>query len=149
MLGKLSDKQIDELLQQEVTARLGCYARGKLYVVPITYVFDGENLICHTREGMKVDMMRQNPEVCVEVDRMEDMANWQSVIAWGTYEELKDQQAEDAMQVLLERLLPLLTSETAHPFDPGNSQERRETRGFNGIIYRIRLKEKTGRFEKR
>jgi nitroimidazol reductase NimA-like FMN-containing flavoprotein (pyridoxamine 5'-phosphate oxidase superfamily) len=149
MLGKLSDKQIDEFLFSQVTGRLGCYAEGKIYVVPVTYVFDGVNIICHTREGMKLDMMRKNPEVCFEVDEMTDMANWKSVIAWGTFSELSGIEEENALQKMLIRLQPLITSETARPHDPGNSKERRETRGLTAIIYQINLKEKTGRFEKR
>ena len=33
-------------------------------------------------------MMRENPWVCVEVDHMDNLANWRSVIAWGRFEEL-------------------------------------------------------------
>lgn len=98
MLGKLSDKQIDELLFSQSIGRLGCYADGKIYVVPVTYVYDGQNIICHSREGMKLEMMRKNPDVCFEVDKMENMANWQSVIAWGTFVELNGEEAELAIQ---------------------------------------------------
>ena len=149
MLGKLTDKQIDELLYLQVVGRLGCYADGKIYVVPVTYVFDGENIICHSREGMKLEMMRKNPSVCFETDIMENMANWQSVICWGTFTELTGKDAEEAMQKMLIRLQPMITSETARPHDPGNSEERRKTRGLTAIIYQIRITEKTGRFEKR
>lgn len=148
MLGKLSDKQIDELLFSQSIGRLGCYADGKIYVVPVTYVYDGQNIICHTREGMKLEMMRKNPDVCFEVDKMENMANWQSVITWGTFVELNGEEAELAMQKMLMKLQPQLTSETARPHDPGNSEERRATRGLTAIIYQIVIKERTGRFEK-
>lgn len=148
MLGKLSDKQIDELLHNQSVGRLGCYNNGKIYVVPVTYAFDGENIICHTREGMKLEMMRQNPEVCFEVDVIENLANWQSVIAWGTFKELSGDEAELALQKLLQKIQTLLTSETALPHDPGNSEERRATRGLTAIIYQVFIKEKTGRFEK-
>jgi len=149
MLGILNDKQIDSLLHRQVVGRIGCHAGNRTYVVPVTYVFDGENIICHTREGLKLEMMRKNPEVCFETDHMENMANWQSVIAWGTFKELKDKEAKDAMNKLIDRIHPLMTSETTHPFDPGESIERRNARGFNAVIYQIKIKEKTGRFEKR
>jgi len=148
MLGKLSDKQTDELLLNQSVGRLGCYADGKIYVVPVTYVYDGQHIICHTREGMKLDMMRKNPEVCFEVDIIENMANWQSVIAWGTFTELSGEDAEKGMQKMLMKLQSQLTSETARPHDPGNSEERRATRGLTAVIYQIVVKEKTGRFEK-
>jgi nitroimidazol reductase NimA-like FMN-containing flavoprotein (pyridoxamine 5'-phosphate oxidase superfamily) len=40
-------------------------------------------------QGRKVEMMRQNNEVCFEVDEIYDMSNWKSVVAWGAFEELK------------------------------------------------------------
>jgi uncharacterized protein len=45
-------------------------------------------------------MMRRNPEVCFEVDRVEDLVNWDSVIGWGTYEERYGSQAEHARRAL-------------------------------------------------
>ena len=43
-------------------------------------------LYCHSGEGLKLQMMRANPSVCFEVDRHENLANWQSVIAQGTFD---------------------------------------------------------------
>jgi nitroimidazol reductase NimA-like FMN-containing flavoprotein (pyridoxamine 5'-phosphate oxidase superfamily) len=84
MLGELDDRQIDHLLRSETVGRIGCHANGQTYIVPLTYVYDGQYLYGHTGAGMKVQMMRANPKVCFEVERMQDMANWQSVIVWGT-----------------------------------------------------------------
>lgn len=39
-------------------------------------------------EGQKLHMMRANPFVCFEVEDIDDLANWHSVIAWGVFEEL-------------------------------------------------------------
>jgi nitroimidazol reductase NimA-like FMN-containing flavoprotein (pyridoxamine 5'-phosphate oxidase superfamily) len=149
MLGSLNDKQIDSLLHSQVVGRLGCYAEGRTYVVPVTYVYDGRHIICHSREGLKLAMMRKNPEVCFETDIMENMANWQSVIVWGTFKELSGNEAKIALEKLIDRVKPMLTSETAHPHEPGESHERRDNVGFTAIVYEIEVKEKTGRFEKR
>lgn len=148
MLGKLNDKQADALLQSQYVGRIGCHADGLTYVVPVTYYYDGRDIICHSGEGMKIDMMRKNPEVCFEADLIHDMANWQSVVVWGVFEELQGEAAKEAMNKLVNHVLPVKTSATAHPHDPGNSSERRENRGFTAIIYRIKVREKTGRFEK-
>src|SRR5450759_5847288 len=115
MLGSLSPTEIDELLRTEVVARLGCHSDGRTYVVPITYVYDGESLIGHSAYGLKLRMMRQNPAVCVEVDRLEDLANWRSVIAWGRFEELTGAAASAALVRLRERFRPLMVSETSQP----------------------------------
>jgi len=149
MLGVLNDKQIDTFLQSQVTGRIGCHADKLTYVVPVTYVYDEGRIICHTREGQKLAMMRKNPEVCFEVDHMENMANWQSVIVWCTFEELQGAAAREAMEKLIDRMKPFMTSETAHPYEPGESPKRRETTGFTASVYQLKIHNKTGRFEKR
>ena len=58
MLGKLNQGQIEELLHTQVVGRIGCHHAGKTYVVPITYVYDGEHIIGHTQDGMKIHIMR-------------------------------------------------------------------------------------------
>lgn len=107
MLGELSRKDIQEILRSHAIGRLGCHARGLTYVVPISYVYDGANAIYfHSLDGLKIQMMRENPRVCFEVDTVEDPANWQSVIAWGTFEQLTGEAAAKGLELLLTRLLP-------------------------------------------
>jgi len=148
MIGDLKPAEVEALLQSEIVARIGCHAQGDTYVVPITYAYDGEGIIGHSSDGMKVRMMRENPNVCIEIDRMENPSIWQSVIARGTYEELSGEAATQAMGVLVKRFAPLMTSETSQPthgLDPAaNVSEDRPP----AVIYRIRLTEKTGRFER-
>ena len=148
MLGILNMPEIETLLRKQLIGRIGCRYGDSMYVVPISYAYDGEFVYCHTREGMKIEMMRKNPQLCFEVDQMHNMANWQSVIAWGTFEELTDvTERNKALHLLHERILPMISSETAHlspdwPFPPA------ELNKIPGITFRIRLGEKTGRCEK-
>lgn len=149
MLGELSPDQIDRLLRSEVIGRIGCHAEGCTYVVPVTYVYDGQCIYGHTRDGLKVRLMRQNPSVCFEVDHVTNLANWKSVIARGTFEELHGPDAVTAMDQLIARLMSIMRSETSVPpqaFDTSSSR-RLETGATEAIVYRIVLTEKTGRFE--
>ncbi|HUL02151.1 MAG TPA: pyridoxamine 5'-phosphate oxidase family protein [Gemmatimonadales bacterium] len=151
MLGALSDDAIERLLRSEVVGRIGCSIDGRAYVVPVTYAYDGHAIYGHSGEGMKVRMMRQNPVVCFEVDHMDDMVNWRSVIVWGRFEELRGTAAAHAMGVLMDRLLPLTPSETAalpHDLQP-SEVHRADVAGRPVVVYRIVVEEKTGRFEKR
>jgi uncharacterized protein len=147
MLGKLDNDEIDDFLRSEIIGRIGCHHEGKTYVVPVTYVFDGESIYGHTSEGMKIEMMRQNPNVCFEVDKIENMANWQSVIVWGVFEELQGYDARLAMQKMITRMLPLITNDITQ-ITHGIEMHQLETEGHKFIVYRIRIIEKTGRFEK-
>ena len=147
MFGKLSSAQIEKLIAGNVIGRLGCHADGKTYVVPISYAYDGQFIYVRTFEGLKVSMMRKNPNVCFQIDEMENMANWKSVVAWGIYEELKnEQERNEGLEKLISRMLPEISSETVKlspqwPF-PTNDFSK-----IRGIIFRIRITEKTGRFE--
>jgi hypothetical protein len=148
MLGELTDAEIEKVLTSNVIGRIGCCANQKMLVVPITYVYDGTFVIGHTVEGMKIELLRQNPECCFEVDEMTSISNWRSVIAWGKYEELEGEEAKNAVEKLMEKLATLSPSETSHPPRMGpTSIHRTQTQGKNPIIYRIRLSEKTGRYE--
>lgn len=113
MLGELTKEQSFQVLKSEVMGRIGCYdADGGVYIVPITYVFDCKFIYAHSKEGLKIQLMRKNPRVCFQVDCIENMANWRSVIAWGEYEELKGNNYDKAMKILKDRLAPLMISES-------------------------------------
>lgn len=150
MLGLLSPAEIEDLLRTESVARIGCHAEGRTYVVPITYAYHGDALFIQSADGMKLRMMRQNPVVCVEVDHVDNLANWRSVIAWGRFEELFGADATTALSRLRDRLQPLIVSETTPAADhlmPGETRVR--TGNGHAAVYRIHLYEKTGRFERR
>jgi len=149
MLGTLSSAEIEDLLRTEVVARLGCHAEGRTYVVPVTYAYDGKALIIQSVHGLKMQMMRENPLVCVEVDHVDNLANWRCVIARGRFEELFEADAAAALLQLRERLDPLVVSETspeAGTLVEGETRVR--TGNGHASIFRIRLFEKTGRFER-
>ena len=149
MVGILSETEITETLQAALYGHLGCHAEGKTYVVPFSYAVDGNRLIGYTIVGMKIEMMRKNPEVCVQVDIVESLTHWKSVICGGRFEELSGMEAAKAMVLLIDRYGPI--------FDEDPSQLRRgrditPPRLQSGpspyLVYCIHLGEKSGRFER-
>jgi len=149
MLGKLTNEEIEAVLETNIIGRIGCHVGEQLYVVPITYFYDGEFIIGHTVEGMKIELLRKNPECCIEVDQITSISDWRCVIAWGTYEELSGEGAKKAREDLLNRILPFMDTEKEQPGRMGLSSSRRMvTQTNNPIVYRIRLTKKTGRFER-
>lgn len=147
MLGDLHTQEIEDVLQNQLVGRIGCSADGETYVVPISYAYDGNYIYCHTKEGKKTNIMRKNPKVCFQVEEMRDMANWRSVIIQGEFEELtKKEDRATGMQTLLNRYLPVISSITTHigehwPFHP------EDVTHIDGIVFRILIKGKTGKFE--
>lgn len=147
MLGELDPSEIDRLLTNELIGRLGCQVNGVMYIVPIAYAFDGRYIYAHSKEGMKIQMMRKNPMVCFEVDRMRNISNWQSVIVWGRYEEMKYADRKFGLQKLLPRIKSLAKSETSMPETSGTPHQN-QNGPFKSVIFRIKVLEKSGRFEK-
>ncbi len=147
MVGTLNLKMIDQILYTGMLGRLGCHLEGRTYIVPINYVYDGECIYGHSLDGMKLHMMRLNPEVCFEVEQIKNASNWQCVIAWGTFEELQGDATTNAVRLLVQRLMTLIAG--------GQSLHQMEMPDEHGMdaahpmisVYRIRLTEKTGRFE--
>jgi nitroimidazol reductase NimA-like FMN-containing flavoprotein (pyridoxamine 5'-phosphate oxidase superfamily) len=150
MLGELSSGEVEKLLTDNIIGRIGCTDGNMVYIVPVTYVYDGKYIIMHSRDGMKIDIMRKNASICFEVDVVHDLGNWESVIARGSFEELTNEEDRYyAMKKLVDKTLKLKVSETAlpphmsdnrvHPHQPGNVKV---------IVYRLALTEKTGRYEK-
>ncbi|HVZ55496.1 MAG TPA: pyridoxamine 5'-phosphate oxidase family protein [Chitinophagaceae bacterium] len=149
MLGELNDTQINNLLLSQVIGRLACCQARQPYITPVTYAYDGKYLIGQTNEGMKLNILRKNPQVCFEVDQMLDMANWQSVVITGTFEELEGAEAEQAREYLMDRVMPLLTSATIHPHEHAVQSRVSDATRIKPVMYRIAIKTKSGRYEKR
>jgi Pyridoxamine 5'-phosphate oxidase len=78
MTGELVAEQIDHMLHLEVVGRIGCHASGRTHVVPLTYTYDGHAIYAFSFEGLKLRIMRENPEVCFEVDRFNTLASWRA-----------------------------------------------------------------------
>lgn len=148
MLGELNEVQIEGLLSRQVIGRLACYADGQLYIVPINYVYKDSCIYGHSAFGMKIEIMRKNNEVCFEVDEIESVFNWQSVIAWGEFEEITDAaEQQQAMQQLIHRVMPLSENPDDHPSHGITENESDIGSKVELIVYKIRVTSKTGRFE--
>ena len=148
MLGELDDIQIDHILNSQYVGRIGCRSGKDVYVVPITYAYDGTYIYSFSKVGTKIKIMRKNPRVCFQVDAIDNMANWRSVLVWGEYEELaSESERKKAAKIISGKLDPITTSETLVPkrqtMAPQIVEKQKRT-----ISYRIRIRSKSGRYEK-
>lgn len=80
-----------QALRKSTVGRLGCALNDQPYVVPIYFAFDGQHLYGFTTVGQKIEWMRANPKVCLEVDERTNSEEWMSIIVFGHYEELPDE----------------------------------------------------------
>ena len=109
---------------------------GDPYVVPINYKFENDFIYCHSLLGMKIEGLRKHPRACVQVDEIRSELYWQSVLAFGNYEEVFDRKERDSICVDLLKELPLLTPVESAVADDVNAPEI--------IVFRIRVDRITG-----
>ena len=149
MLGELSENQIEKLLASQFSGRLACSNDGIPYIVPIHYHYQEGNILAHSVEGKKILMMRKNPVVCFQVDRVIDVYNWESVIAWGRFEEILDMEEKAGVMDALRGGVPSLYRTSSRSCSHGLAGKE-ETLGqdLQLIFYRIVVVMKTGRFER-
>lgn len=142
MLGELNKKEITQLLEEQGIGRIGCHVKGETYIVPVNYVYKDGFIYAHSGAGKKIEMMRENPNICFQVDQIADTFQWRSVILWGTYEELSGEQRQQVMQALIHRIMPLTTKPTQEPSHAISAEFQ-----DNLIVYRIKVNYGSGRFE--
>ncbi|WP_372680810.1 pyridoxamine 5'-phosphate oxidase family protein [Desulfosarcina sp.] len=85
---------INAIIQKATVCRLGMVEANRPYIVPLSFGFQDNTLYFHgALKGRKMDILRDNPNVCVEFDisvealKDADACNWsmrfQSVIGFG------------------------------------------------------------------
>ena len=87
---ELTEAECRNVLEHTNLARLACSHDDQPYIVPIYFDFDGNALYSLSMYGRKIEWMRSNPNVCMEVDEIVDQFDWTTVIVFGRFEELKE-----------------------------------------------------------
>lgn len=85
---ELTPAQCREVLSRTNLGRLGCASDNQPYIVPIHFHLDGDHIYSFATAGRKIEWMRVNPRVCLEVDDIADPHQWTSVVVFGRYDEL-------------------------------------------------------------
>ena len=140
LIHELTENECRDILKRTNLARLACSRHDQPYVVPIHFDFDEEWFYSFSTLGQKIDWMRANPKVCVEVDDITDKSHWTTVVAFGRYQELTDSlshfgarnRARELFEKRREWWLPAAAklASSEHPIT---------------VVYRIRINRMTGR----
>lgn len=142
MITEMTDLECHALLASETLGRLGCSRGDQAYVVPISYVLDHGTIYSFSSIGQKIEWMRENPRVCLQVDRIRTQLDWISTIVFGRFEEIPDDRDHDrereaAWEVLKERpnwWEPAYTTTVKHGV----------ARQMKPLYFRIRIDQITG-----
>jgi nitroimidazol reductase NimA-like FMN-containing flavoprotein (pyridoxamine 5'-phosphate oxidase superfamily) len=90
LIAEIAAKECQEILARNGFGRLGCARDNQPYVVPIYFAYEPGRLYGYSAAGRKIEWMRANPKVCVEVDEVASHFVWTSVILSGRFQELPD-----------------------------------------------------------
>jgi nitroimidazol reductase NimA-like FMN-containing flavoprotein (pyridoxamine 5'-phosphate oxidase superfamily) len=126
------------LLKRHSVGRMAFSFRDRVDITPIHYVFAGDWLFARTSQGAKMTTLRHSPWVAFEVDEMDGIFDWRSVVVKGTVYAMEpdSSRAEVALWkrgvAQLRRLIP----ETATAADPVP---------FRSVVFGIHIDSMTGR----
>lgn len=90
VIEELTDRECRAILARTHLARLACALNNQPYIVPVHVDFHDSYLYGFATLGQKIEWMRQNPLVCLEMDEMSTDHRWTTVVIVGRYEELPD-----------------------------------------------------------
>ncbi|HSN60666.1 MAG TPA: pyridoxamine 5'-phosphate oxidase family protein [Ferruginibacter sp.] len=149
MIGPLTRDEIEEVLSQNVFGHLGCNDGFNTFVYPVSYIYDGKFIISHSQNGSKIEAMRQNKRVCLQVDEIKDFNNWKSVMVLGDFQELKEErQRYEVIKAFVDRNLHLKMN---NPLLLSGSREQHTNLFLEGdlrpVFYRVLIDEINGRYE--
>jgi nitroimidazol reductase NimA-like FMN-containing flavoprotein (pyridoxamine 5'-phosphate oxidase superfamily) len=109
LFSELGEQESRALRSEGWLGRLECCLNGKLYVVPLNHLLEGDSLYIHSLPGLKIDKLRVNSYACLQVDEIKDDFHWRSVLANGHYEEITESQEHDRGLTALFTRLPHLS----------------------------------------
>ena len=90
LIQELSSQASLDVLARTRLGRLACTQGGQPYIVPVYLAYADHALYGVATVGKKIEWMRVNPLVCIEMDEVVSPQRWTSVLVFGRYEELPD-----------------------------------------------------------
>jgi uncharacterized protein len=82
----LDRAECEALLASQHVGRLAFSFRDRVDIEPVHYVFYAGTIYGRTQYGTKVDVLSHHPWVAFEVDKVESMFRWRSVVVHGRVE---------------------------------------------------------------
>ena len=143
LVHELTADQCREVLGRTNLGRLACARDNQPHIVPIYFSFDLEEncLYSFSTVGRKIEWMRKNPKVCVELEEIADQFHWTTVLVTGRYAEIRhaeqDGAVRDRAQALFQQRQEWWLPATA-PLASGAERDR-------AVFYRIQIDRLTGR----
>lgn len=150
MIKDLNTTEGLKVLKENYTGRLAFIAQGRPYVLPITYFYDEPNnaIISYTGNGHKLNAMRLNNSVSLQVDKIESANNWQSVLIHGVFEELSGSDARYQLHQFATGVKNIIKEREKKDVHFISEFSSKISSGEIPIVYRLRIMEITCKFRR-
>lgn len=136
---ELSNAEIIDILGRVGYGHLGCARDNKPYVVPVHYAFADGEVFIYTTEGKKFEIIKSNPNICLQVEEVTDNQHWQSVVIQGVADQITDEDERAKAFKLVIAVNPTLTPAVSVRWMDDMVRENIE------VIYRLTPTETSGR----
>ncbi|RWB75867.1 MAG: pyridoxamine 5'-phosphate oxidase family protein [Mesorhizobium sp.] len=140
----LSTLECTTVLTMNRLAHLACSQGGQPYIVTINYAYADSHLYAFSLLGKKIEWLRANPLVCVQIHEPAQGRGWRSVVVDGHYEELSNRVGYEAA----ERHACLLLSRHFDWWEPGGLKPDMPPISDHSpphVFYRILVEQVSGR----
>jgi uncharacterized protein len=142
LITKMRSRECREMLKRLGYGRLACASNNRPYIVPLYFAYDADRLCCFSTVGRKIEWMRLNPLVCVQVDEIRGHDEWTSIVVMGQYVEIPNgrefaESRGHIRSLLKQRALWWQSGYTA-------SQIRRKPKPPISVFFYIKIEELTG-----
>ena len=143
----LTTSAIERVLRNNYLGHLAYLWQGKPHVIPITYYFDpaDNTIISYTSEGHKIDAMRKNNSVTVQVEEIQSMFNWESAMVHGTFEELEGDIAKQKLHSFIEGVKSIIRRKERREVEFINEFSSKLYERGNPIVYQVKILEISGK----
>ena len=132
-MAELTDDECRDLLRRNHVGRLAFMRSGRVDIEPLGYAAADGWLYLRSAYGTKIAALERVPWVAFEVDEVRSPFEWDSVVAHGTFYELRP----DAAQY--QRAVTALQGAMPAAFTPSDPVPERE------IVYGLHIAELSGR----
>jgi nitroimidazol reductase NimA-like FMN-containing flavoprotein (pyridoxamine 5'-phosphate oxidase superfamily) len=130
------------LLKSSHLGRIACAQGSQPYVVPFFFAYHESFIYSFATVGTRIEWMRANPLVCVEVERIASRHEWRTVVIFGRYQELPETPEFHGARVVAHDLL----AKTAIWWEPGyvKTFHQGDERPLQPIYFRIVINQISG-----
>ncbi len=134
----LDRAEIHTILARNNVGRIAFSFRNRVDIQPIGYVFRDGFIYARTEAGSKLETLARSPWVAFEVDEVEGMFDWRSVVVRGTVYRI-DPEGSPVEQQAWETALAALRSVVPQTLADGDPVP------FRDVLFRLKVDEATGR----